>query len=88
VAYKYDFAEAHNNLGVANRELGQINNAAKSFKKAIEINPNYILALLNLGGILTDLGDKNEAIECFEKVIAIESENSQARLSLKELSAD
>ena len=25
VSYKYDFAEAHNNLGVANRELGQIN---------------------------------------------------------------
>ena len=88
MAYKYDFAEAHNNLGVANRKLGQINNAAKNFEKAIEINSSYTLAHLNLGITLADLGQKDEALKCFEQVISIEPDNSLANEKLKELSSN
>ena len=88
MAYKYDFYEAHNNLGVANRKLGQISIAAKNFEKAIEINPSYILALLNLGVVLKDLEQKVEAAKFFKRVIAIEPDNLLAQKNLKELSSD
>ena len=88
MAYKYDFAEAHNNLGVANKKLGQMNNAAKNFKKATEINPSYTLAHLNLGITLSNLGQKDEAIKCFEGVLSIDPDNSLANEKLKELNSD
>ena len=68
--------------------FGQISVAAKNFEKAIEIFPNYILALLNLGTCLADLGQKDGAAKSFEKVLAIEPDNSQAQKNLKELSAN
>jgi tetratricopeptide (TPR) repeat protein len=88
VAYKYDFAVAHNNLGVANRKLGQIKNAAKNFEKAIDINPSYTLAHLNLAIALADLGKKDDAVKCFEQVLSIEPDHSLAHEKLKELSSE
>ena len=88
MAYKYDFYEAHNNLGAANRKLGQISNAAKNFEKAIEINPSYIMALLNLATTLIDLGQSDNAAKYFERVLVIEPNNSQAKVNLKELKSD
>jgi tetratricopeptide (TPR) repeat protein len=88
VAYKFDFAEAHNNLGVANRKLGQISSAAKNFEKAIKINKNYTLAHLNLGVTLAELGQKDEAVKCFKQAISIEPDNPLAHEKLKELNSD
>jgi len=65
-----------------------MNNAAKSFEKATEINPSYSLAYLNLGITLTDLGQKDKAIKCFEQVLSIDPDNSLANEKLKELSSD
>ena len=79
---------AHNNLGVANRKLGQIKNAAKNFEKAIDINSSYTLAHLNLGIALTDLGKKDDAIKSFELVLSLEPDNSLAHEKLKELSSE
>ena len=85
MAYKYDFYEAHNNLGVANRKLGKSSEAAKNFEKAIETNPNYILAILNLGLTHKDLGQYEESSFCFERVLAIDPNNDQAKVNLEEL---
>ena len=88
MAYKFDFAEAHNNLGVANRKIGQTNNAAKNFEKAIKINQNYTLAYLNLGVTLTELGQKDKAVKCFKKAISIDPDNPLAHEKLEELNSN
>ena len=43
-----DFAEAHNNLGIAYNASGKTEEAISSFRKAIEINPNHVKAHYNL----------------------------------------
>ena len=49
VAFKPNYAEAHNNLGVVERQQEKFDQAIKSFEKAIDIQPNYVQAHSNLG---------------------------------------
>ncbi len=46
-----DFAEVHNNLGVALQNQGLLDEAAASFGKAVTIKPNYAVAHSNLCGL-------------------------------------
>ena len=39
------------------KELGQFDNAIKSYEEAIEFNPNYIEAYYNLGELQHQLGN-------------------------------
>ena len=82
------YKRQHNNLGVANKSIGQISNAAKNFEKAIEINPSYTMAILNLGLIHKNLGQIEESIFCFERVLDIEPDNDQAKVNLEELRSE
>ena len=66
-----DFAEAHCNLGVVQKELGNDDDAVVSFKKAITIKPNYLEAHYNLGVVLYEKGHLNEAISSFVKALQI-----------------
>ncbi|MBI4007088.1 MAG: tetratricopeptide repeat protein, partial [Planctomycetes bacterium] len=43
-----DIAEIHNDLGVVLAKEGRFEHAIQSFKRAIEINPNYSRASNNL----------------------------------------
>tara|TARA_Y100001968_G_scaffold329487_1_gene378927 strand:+ start:3419 stop:5590 length:2172 start_codon:yes stop_codon:yes gene_type:complete len=65
------YAEAHNNLGVALQEKGDFNQAIRCFKKAIKIKPQYVDAFLNLANALKEKGDTNGAIKYFYQVIKI-----------------
>jgi tetratricopeptide (TPR) repeat protein len=38
---KPDFADAHNNLGVALTQLGRIHDAREHFERAVALNPGY-----------------------------------------------
>ena len=69
---KPDFAEAHNNLGVAQKNQGLLIDATKSYKKALNLNSNYHEAYNNLGNVLKDLGKLDEAVNCYEKAISIQ----------------
>ncbi len=55
------YADVHNKLGLINHEKGDLNQAADFFKKAIEINPRYTEASLNLAITLNDLGRYEES---------------------------
>ena len=44
-----NYAEAHNNLGIAFLQKGQVDEAIDQYQKALEINPNYADAHNNLG---------------------------------------
>ena len=49
------------------KELGRLDEAEASFKKAIEFNSNYLDAHYNLGNTLYKLGRLDEAKEILKK---------------------
>ncbi len=55
--------EAHNGLGSALRHVGEVAEAQSHFGKALEINPLYSDARINLGLSLADQGDTVRALE-------------------------
>jgi Flp pilus assembly protein TadD len=64
-------AEAHNNLGNALRDLGRIEEAAASFRRALKYRPGYAEAHNNLGNALRDLGQFEEAVASFRRALKI-----------------
>ena len=53
---KPDFAEAHNNLGVALKEQGKLDEAVACYRRALELKPDFAEAHNNLGIALKDQG--------------------------------
>ena len=60
-----------NILGASYRAINQLDNAVKSFEKAIVIKPEYDEALFNLGVTLKELGQLDAAVSSYKKVIKI-----------------
>ena len=56
-----NYADAHNNLGVIFKELGENQKAKECYEKAIEIDPNYAYAHYNLGVVFKELGENQKA---------------------------
>ena len=61
------------NYGVILKGHGNLKEAELSYRKAIEIKPDFADAHYNLGIILKDLGKSEEATFCSEKVMSIRS---------------
>ena len=62
LAIKPDFADAHNNLGVALVSGGKpVDEAIMHFRKALELKPNYEGARQNLERVISGRGGGNEA---------------------------
>ena len=70
------------NYGVILKNLGKLQEAEISTRKAIEINPNYADAHYNLGNILKDLGKLQEAEISTRKAIEINPNFTNAHLNL------
>ncbi len=62
---------AHSNLGNILKDLGKLQEAEVSYRKAIELNPDFADAHSNLGNVLRDLGKLQEARLCSEKIMSI-----------------
>jgi protein O-GlcNAc transferase len=62
-------AEAHNNLGVALQERGQLDDAVTSYRNAIRINPAFVEAHYNLGNVLCELGRLEEAVTSYRNAL-------------------
>ncbi|MGA1868192.1 MAG: tetratricopeptide repeat protein [bacterium] len=60
---------AHNNLGSALAEKGEIEEAMKEYSKATKIEPNFIHAHMNLGHALRKQGRTHEAIEKYLEIL-------------------
>jgi len=54
--------ETHSNLGAALRAAGQLERAAASYRRALEINPAVAEVHSNYGNVLKDLGRLSEAL--------------------------
>ncbi len=62
-------AKLQYNKGIDYYQLGQFEESASCFKKAIELDPNYIDAYYNLGSILEYLKQDEAALNVFKQII-------------------
>ena len=65
------FSNAHNNLGIVHKELGQSKEAEKNFISAIKINPKSIEAYNNLGLLYKEIDELEKSKKNFEIAIHI-----------------
>lgn len=73
--------EKYNNLGIADFEKSQYDQAIEDFNKAIFIDPNYTDAYNNRGAAYSEKGQYDRAIEDYTKVISIDPNHADAYYS-------
>src|ERR671916_3022998 len=59
------FADVHHLLGVSLSLLGQSDRALDQLDRALELNPQYVEALIHQGLVLNELGRTDEAQDAF-----------------------
>ncbi|MBD3188943.1 tetratricopeptide repeat protein, partial [Candidatus Bathyarchaeota archaeon] len=69
------------NLGLARKNCGDLEGAINAFKVALDLDPENVGLILQLGDIYRD-GGEGTAIEYYEKAIEIEPNNGQAYVNL------
>jgi protein O-GlcNAc transferase len=69
-------------LGITLQELGRLEEAEKSYKKAIEIKPEFAEAHSNMGALLKKLGRLEAAAISYRKAILIKPEFAEVHSNL------
>jgi tetratricopeptide (TPR) repeat protein len=64
------FADVHHLLGVSLSLLGQRERALAEFRRALELNPRYLEALIHQGLVLYEMGRETEAEDSFRRASA------------------
>jgi protein O-GlcNAc transferase len=83
VEIKPDYANAHQNLGVALVGQGQFDAAIVHFRKALELKPDFPdITHNNLGIALARRGQFDEAIAHFRKALELRPDYAEARKNL------
>lgn len=85
VALRTVRAEALNEVGVERLKAGEYQAAARSFRDAIELDPNLIVVYNNLGTALMCAGDLQGARTTFTAVLKIQPRNEYARHQMETL---
>jgi tetratricopeptide (TPR) repeat protein len=80
-----DFFNPHIDLGKAYLLVNRLDDAARMYLKAAEMDTTYYDSWLQAGGIFVQLQKYPQAIFCFEKVIAKDRSYLQAYISLSEV---
>jgi len=78
ICLKPDYAEAHNNLGIALKEQGRLAEAVESYEQAVRLRPHYAEAHNNMGIALHANGEHDRALECCERAIQLVGDYAQA----------
>ena len=76
-------ADADNNLGNAFLELGELNEAEKCFRKALQLNAGFALAQCNLAVVLLLRGDLAAGLPLYERRFA-GADRSQVAMSQRD----
>ena len=61
--------------GACLSEMGNFDDAVKSYKVAISLNPDYAKAYFNLAGTHHDMGDLDASVEAYKIALQIEPNN-------------
>ena len=64
------FADVHHMLGVIYHHLGEFEAAQAAFQKALEINPGYVEAALNLAIVCNDMGQYERGRQVYGDAVA------------------
>jgi len=75
-------ARAHDNLGVALADLGELDAAIDHYRKALEIRPNLANAHFNFGVALANRGQTIEAIDHYRQALKIKPDYAEAHVNL------
>ena len=67
-----------NIVGASNAELRQFDAAIESYKKALEIKPDYAEAYYNMGNALKDKDDPEAAIDSYKQALKIKPDYAKA----------
>jgi tetratricopeptide (TPR) repeat protein len=65
-------SEEYYKKGLSLAKIEDYEEASKYFDKAIQMDPNNVLALISKANALTELGNEEEAKACVDKVKAID----------------
>ena len=76
------FAGRHNNIGITLQELGRLNEAEVSYRRAIQLKPDYVEAHSNLAVTLQELGRLNEAEASCRRALQIKPDYVEAHFNL------
>jgi tetratricopeptide (TPR) repeat protein len=82
VALRPEASAALNNLGLALKEQGKVDEAAECYRKALQSDPRNVVALSNLGLCLCDEGKFDEAVAFHRRSLAIDPRYAPAHTSL------
>jgi tetratricopeptide (TPR) repeat protein len=82
VRLKPDYAEAHNDLGIALGTVGRLDEAVLQFGEALRLKPRYAEAHYNLGLVLSAKGRTDEAIGQFEQALQAKPDYAEAHCHL------
>ena len=77
-----DLAESHNNLGIALRELGKLDEAIVCHRRALELRPGFAEAQNNLGNALKDQGILDDAIACYRRALELRPDYAATHCNL------
>lgn len=78
-------ASTFNQHGENSFNAGHLAEAMAAFQKAIEIEPNYVVAHNNLGVLHWHTGEVKEASECFKRALEIDPGHRDTILNLNEV---
>lgn len=82
IAQKPDYASAHYNMGLALRDIGQVDKAILSLRKATVYQRNFAEAHNNLGILLTQVGQISDAVSSFNTVLSLHPNSVDAYSNL------
>lgn len=74
-------AEAHHRLGKILQLQGRLNEAETCFRRALELDPDYVGALIGLGTIEHAKGETASALKRFETAVEIEPHDAEAHFA-------
>jgi tetratricopeptide (TPR) repeat protein len=77
-----DKARPHNNLGVALKGQGRLQEAVSNFSQTIRLDPKFTEAYYNLGNTYVSLGRDDEAVLNYKKALELAPENAIVHASL------
>lgn len=66
-------ADVLSSIGSANLALGRLGQAEKMLKRALELDPNFVPAVNNLGVVKMEQGQTGEARVLFQRAFALDS---------------
>lgn len=66
-------ADVLSSIGSANLALGRLGQAEKMLRRALELDPNFVPAINNMGVVLMEQGKVGEARVEFQKAFALDS---------------